>query len=108
MERGGAAAISVLTEPTFFDGSLADLAAVRATVRLPILRKDFHIDPLQLVEAHRASATAVLLIARALDQPRLLKLMEFAKRLAGAPHSHTGLVSVPRGDGLAHEGGQHM
>ena len=82
MERGGAAAISVLTEPTFFEGSLDDLAKVHATVRLPILRKDFHIDPLQLVEARRASATAVLLIARALDQPQLLKLMEFAERLS--------------------------
>jgi indole-3-glycerol phosphate synthase len=81
MERGGAAAISVLTEPSFFAGSLDDLAKVRGAVRLPILRKDFHIDPVQLVEAQRASATAVLLIARALDQPQLLKLMEFAKRL---------------------------
>src|SRR6185295_14680030 len=81
LERGGAVAISVLTEPTFFDGSLADLAAVREAVRLPILRKDFHIDPMQLVEANRASASAVLLIARALDQPRLLKLMDFASKL---------------------------
>ncbi|HEX7938196.1 MAG TPA: indole-3-glycerol phosphate synthase TrpC [Gemmatimonadaceae bacterium] len=81
MERGGAVAISVLTEPSFFAGSLDDLAAVRAAVTLPVLRKDFHIDPLQLVEARRASATAVLLIARALDQPQLLKLMQFAERL---------------------------
>lgn len=81
MERGGAAAISVLTEPSFFAGSLSDLAAVRATVRLPVLRKDFHIDPLQLVEAHGAGATAVLLIARALAQPQLVKLMEFARKL---------------------------
>jgi indole-3-glycerol phosphate synthase len=81
LERGGAAAISVLTEPTFFSGSLDDLAAVRSAVALPILRKDFHIDPLQLVEARRASASAVLLIARAMDQPQLLKLMDFATRL---------------------------
>ena len=80
-ERGGAAAISVLTEPAFFAGSLADLGAVRAAVTLPVLRKDFHIDPLQLVEARRAAASAVLLIARALDQPQLLTLMDFAKRL---------------------------
>ena len=79
--RGGAVAISVLTEPSFFDGSLDDLAAVRAAVDLPVLRKDFHIDPLQLVEAKRASATAVLLIARALQQPQLVKLLEFAARL---------------------------
>lgn len=79
--RGGAAAVSVLTEPTFFGGSLADLDAIRATVTVPVLRKDFHIDPLQLVEARRASATAILLIARALEQPQLTKLMEFAGRL---------------------------
>ncbi|MEK7401734.1 MAG: indole-3-glycerol phosphate synthase TrpC [Gemmatimonadota bacterium] len=81
MERGGAVAISVLTEPAFFAGSLDDLATVRDAVRLPILRKDFHIDPLQLVEARQRAASAVLLIARALPQPQLLKLMEFAKRL---------------------------
>jgi indole-3-glycerol phosphate synthase len=81
IERGGAAAISVLTEPSFFAGSLDDLAAVRGAVKLPILRKDFHIDPLQLVEARNAQASAVLLIARALAQPQLLKLMEFSKRL---------------------------
>lgn len=80
-ERGGAAAISVLTEPTFFAGSLDDLVSVCGAVRLPVLRKDFHIDPLQLLEARRASASAVLLIARALDQPQLLKLMEFTQRL---------------------------
>jgi indole-3-glycerol phosphate synthase len=80
-ERGGAAAISVLTEPTWFDGSMADLSAVRAQVALPILRKDFHIDPLQLVEARAASATAVLLIARALPQAQLTRLMEFATKL---------------------------
>ena len=79
--RGGAAAVSVLTEPTFFGGSLADLEAIRSTVQVPVLRKDFHIDPLQLVEARKACATAVLLIARALDQPQLTKLMEFARRL---------------------------
>jgi indole-3-glycerol phosphate synthase len=79
--RGGAAAVSVLTEPSFFDGSLADLAAVRAAVALPVLRKDFHIDPLQLVEARAASATAVLLIARALPQAQLAKLMHVAARL---------------------------
>jgi len=79
--RGGAAAVSVLTEPTWFDGSLADLAAVRAEVTLPVLRKDFHIDPLQLVEARAASASAVLLIARALPQTQLTRLMDFAVRL---------------------------
>jgi indole-3-glycerol phosphate synthase len=78
---GGAAAVSVLTEPAFFDGSLSDLTAVRAAVGLPVLRKDFHIDPLQLVEARASSATAVLLIARALPQAQLAKLMSIAARL---------------------------
>lgn len=79
--KGGAAAVSVLTEPTFFGGSLDDLITIRGTVKVPVLRKDFHIDPLQLVEARGVSATAVLLIARALEQAQLVKLMEFAGRL---------------------------
>ena len=80
-ERGGAAAISVLTEPTFFDGTIDDLRAARAAVRLPILKKDFHVDVSQLVEAHQASATAVLLIARALSPDELPKLMTAAREL---------------------------
>src|SRR5215813_10768770 len=55
-EEGGAAAISVLTEPTFFDGSLEHLAAVRARVSLPLLRKDFIVDEYQLFEACMAGA----------------------------------------------------
>src|SRR3970282_2969597 len=57
-ERGGAAAISVLTEPTFFDGSLDHLGAVRRAVSLPLLRKDFVIDEYQLLEARAAGADA--------------------------------------------------
>ena len=63
-ERGGASAISVLTEPEFFGGTIDDLIAVRSTVSLPLLKKDFHIDASQLVEARTAQASAVLLIAR--------------------------------------------
>ena len=73
-EEGGAAAISVLTEPTFFDGSLEDLIAVRARVKLPLLRKDFIVDDYQLFEARAAGADAILLIVAALDQSDLVAL----------------------------------
>lgn len=77
-EQGGAAAISVLTEPTFFDGALAHLAAVRAAVRLPLLRKDFIVDDYQLFEARAAGADAILLIVAALEQPELAGLQRRA------------------------------
>lgn len=80
-ERGGAAAISVLTEPTFFDGSLAHLAAVRRAVGLPLLRKDFIVDEYQLHEARANGADAILLIAAALDQPELVTLHRRAGEL---------------------------
>ena len=73
-EAGGAAAISVLTEPTFFDGALGHLTAVREAVDLPLLRKDFVVDDYQLLEARAAGADAVLLIVAALDQPDLVRL----------------------------------
>jgi len=80
-EAAGAAAISVLTEPTFFDGSLDDLEDVRQRVSLPVLRKDFVIDEYQLVEARAAGADAVLLIVAALENGRLRALHEGARAL---------------------------
>jgi indole-3-glycerol phosphate synthase len=73
-EGAGAAAISVLTEPTFFDGALEHLHAVRTTVTLPLLRKDFIISEYQLLEARAAGADAVLLIVAALERQALAAL----------------------------------
>jgi indole-3-glycerol phosphate synthase len=77
----GAAAISVLTEPGFFDGSLAHLEAVRAAVPTPLLRKDFIVDDYQLLEARAAGADAILLIVAALDDRELLSLSRAAADL---------------------------
>lgn len=78
---GGAAAISVLTEPAHFDGSLDDLRDVSAAVPAPVLRKDFLVDELQLIEARAAGASAVLLIARALSPAIMARLFGFAREL---------------------------
>jgi indole-3-glycerol phosphate synthase len=78
-ERAGAAALSVLTEPTFFDGSLAHLAAVREAVRVPLLRKDFIVDSYQLLEARANGADAVLLIVAALGERELPTLLSAAR-----------------------------
>jgi indole-3-glycerol phosphate synthase len=72
--QAGAAAVSVLTEPAFFDGSLEHLSAVRAVVTLPILRKDFIVDRYQLFEARAAGADAVILIVAALSAAELREL----------------------------------
>ncbi len=80
-ETGGAAAISVLTEPLHFNGSPDDLIAVADAVSIPLLKKDFHIDTLQLLEARALGASAVLLIARALPPKELSRLMRDADRL---------------------------
>lgn len=76
---GGAAAISVLTEPAHFGGDIADLEAVSASLRLPTLRKDFIIDPLQLVEARATGAAAALLIVRILPGNTLPNLVTMAR-----------------------------
>ncbi len=75
---GGAAAISVLTEPTRFGGSLDDLAMVTARVDVPVIRKDFLVAPVQLWEARAAGASAALVIVRALDPDRLSRLVDAA------------------------------
>jgi indole-3-glycerol phosphate synthase len=80
-ERGGAAALSILTEPHHFGGSLDDLREARSSTDLPILRKDFVVDPYQLYEAAAAGADAVLLIVAALDQEDLRVLHEEARAI---------------------------
>jgi indole-3-glycerol phosphate synthase len=80
-ERGGAAALSILTEPFHFGGSLDDLRAARAVTHLPVLRKDFIVDPYQLYESAAAGADAILLIVAALDEKALAELHAEAARL---------------------------
>jgi indole-3-glycerol phosphate synthase len=80
-ETHGAAAVSVLTEPGFFDGSLDHLAAVRAAVELPLIRKDFTVDEYQILEARAAGADAILLIVAALEPAVLRRLFESARAL---------------------------
>jgi indole-3-glycerol phosphate synthase len=78
----GAAAVSVLTEPAFFDGTLDHLAAVQAAVpSLPLLRKDFTVDEYQIAEAAVAGAAAVLLIVAALDHAAIVRLLAYAAAL---------------------------
>jgi indole-3-glycerol phosphate synthase len=88
---GGAAAISVLTESRRFGGSLADLAAVRAAVDVPVLRKDFVISSYQLWEARAVGADMVLLMASVLEQQALVCLVERAESIGLTPlvEAHT-------------------
>lgn len=90
-EAGGADAISVLTEPDFFGGSLDDLRAVRQAVSLPILRKDFTRSPSQIWEASAAGADAVLLIVAALDDAAIAAMLATAQDagVAAIVEAHT-------------------
>jgi indole-3-glycerol phosphate synthase len=77
-QNAGARCLSVLTDAPFFQGSLADLEAVRGATTIPLLRKDFTIDPYQVVEARAHGADAILLIVAALDDARLRELSDAA------------------------------
>src|SRR4051794_36894842 len=94
-EEGGAACLSVLTDKQFFQGSLHDLEVARATVSVPVLRKDFTIDRVQIWEAAAHGADAILLIAAILDSDELESLREFAHSLGMA-----ALVEVHDADEL--------
>ena len=80
-EKGGAAAISILTEPTRFSGSNDDLVAARGATSLPLLKKDFHVDPLQIIEAKSIGASAALVIVRALPPTRLREMLDVARSI---------------------------
>jgi indole-3-glycerol phosphate synthase len=81
-ERAGAGAISVLTEPAHFAGSNEDLVAVRSAVGIPVLKKDFHVEAIQLLEAKAIGASAALLIVRALGPVGLSHMMAAARSLS--------------------------
>ena len=97
-ESGGAAAISVLTDEKFFQGSLSHLTDVKKSVDLPVLRKDFIIDPYQIYEARSAGADAILLIAALLSKEEIQRFLELAEELGMdclvEVHSETELEKV--------------
>ena len=78
---GGAAGISVLTEPNHFGGSIDDLTAVIREAGLPVLKKDFHVAPIQIIEARSLGASAALLIVRAVSPTRFVEMMRLANEL---------------------------
>jgi indole-3-glycerol phosphate synthase len=87
--RGGAAALSVLTDRQFFQGALGDLETARAAVTLPVLRKDFTLDEFHVIEAAAHGADAILLIAALLEEAELRRFRELAAR-----HRMAALVEV--------------
>ena len=101
-ERHGAAAVSVLTDETFFGGSNADLTAVKGAISLPVLRKEFIIDPWQIYETRAIGADALLLIAAILGENQLREYRELAASLGLASlvevHDRTELEAALRTD----------
>lgn len=95
---GGAAALSVLTDREFFQGSLSDLAAARAAVPVPVLRKDFTIDEFHVIEAAAHGADAILLIAAVLDESAMRRFREMAAGFGMAAlvevHDHSELAAA--------------
>ena len=80
-ERGGASCLSVLTDEEFFSGSVADLVAAREATSLPVLRKDFTVDPRDVVDARLIGADAILLIAAVLDPFELVEMHQLASEI---------------------------
>lgn len=102
LESAGAAALSVLTEPFYFQGSPGNLKRASETCRLPLLRKDFLFDPYQIAEAKALGASAVLLIAAMLPAERFAELARYARSLdldvLGEAHSEDELETVQCAD----------
>ncbi len=98
LEQAGATALSVLTEEDFFSGSLADLKEASRVTKIPILRKDFILDPWQVWETRAAGADSFLLIAAVLDDERFRALLALGRSLKMEPlvevHSHQELERV--------------
>jgi len=107
-EMGGAAAISCLTDTHFFGGNIKSLSEIKDEVSLPVLRKDFIIDPYQIWESRAAGADAVLLIAEAISEGLLLDMMILSKELGMTTlieaHDMGHLLSIQQHIGFPHAG----
>jgi indole-3-glycerol phosphate synthase len=107
-EMGGAAAISCLTDTQFFGGNIESLSEIKTEVSLPVLRKDFLIDPYQIWESRAAGADAVLLIAEAISEGLLLDMMILAQELGMTTlieaHDMGHLLSIQQHIGFPHAG----